>query len=168
MPLSFDPLLWLSLGLALYATVQIHLILRRLDAAPGQSAVQAKPPQLAVSNNPSSPLPFNRSAKFTVQHHAVAARYIAHADNAYSLKIWNCGHHVIKQLRLELPAGQTVLCAETIAAHFPMEQLNQFQSIDLPISVDDEAGRLPAIALSWLDDQGQPQHAQLAPGLSWV
>lgn len=82
----------------------------------------------------------------------LGANFIKLGNSKYRLKIFNKGKATARNVRIELPGGESVLIASEINEKFPLESLEQHQSVEL-IAAPHLGSKLKhAIRLHWTDD----------------
>ncbi|MBY5990994.1 hypothetical protein [Ferrimonas balearica] len=147
-----DVVLFLSLGLALYATWKV----RQLSQGPEHSPSVSE-------NGDQSFTPFSSPSTLHASHEVVGARYLD-GPSGRRLKIWNQSHDPIEQLTLTLPADQRWFDPGVLADTFPLETLAQFESVELAVREDHPDEARPPITLSWVGEGG-PQEVILRPSV---
>ncbi|SHH78439.1 hypothetical protein [Ferrimonas marina] len=155
-----DFLLFLALALSIYAALRHHL--------PNGWDFRSKLTASSSRDGNDTPV-LEREAhpEFDVRHAPVAAHFIKDANGQRRLKIWNCGNEPLLNLTLTLPTPTDQLPEPVLAQYFPLEQLDCFQSVDLPLyGSEGEAAGPRRIILNWLDEQGLAREHSLKPGLS--
>ena len=82
----------------------------------------------------------------------LGANFIKLGSSSYRLKIWNKGKTSARNVRLEVPDDNDILIDSEIAQKFPLEVLEQFQSVELIAAVNMGSKGKYAIKLIWSDD----------------
>lgn len=82
----------------------------------------------------------------------LGASFIKLGTSKYRLKVFNKGKATARNVRIELPEGEGVLIASEINEKFPLESLEQHQSVEL-IAAPHMGSKLKhTIRLLWADD----------------
>lgn len=82
----------------------------------------------------------------------VGASYVKLGSNKYRLKVFNKGKAPARNVRIEFPDGDTPVPKSEIADKFPMEVLEQHQSVDLIAAVSMGTPSKQTAIVRWLDD----------------
>lgn len=82
----------------------------------------------------------------------LGASFIKLGSSKYRLKIFNKGKATARNVRIELPEGEGVLIASDIKAKFPLESLEQHQSVELIAAPHMGSKAKHTIRLLWADD----------------
>lgn len=81
--------------------------------------------------------------------------FVKLGSNKYRLKIWNKGKGQAKNVKIEFPDGNDIVSQNDIDAKFPLETLDEYQSVELIASVHLGTKGKHAVKLIWSDDLKQ-------------
>jgi len=82
----------------------------------------------------------------------VGASLVKLGSSRYRLKVFNKGKAVARDVRIEFPNGNDIVPDAEIADKFPMEIMEQHQSVDLIAAVHLMTPRKHTVTLRWADD----------------
>jgi hypothetical protein len=82
----------------------------------------------------------------------LGASFIKLGNSNYRLKIWNKGKACARDVRINFPDGNEIVPASEIEAKFPVEALEQYQSVELIAAVSMDTKSKQAVRLAWSDD----------------
>lgn len=85
----------------------------------------------------------------------LAASFMKLGSSKYQLKIFNKGKATARNIRVELPEGEGVLIASEIKEKFPLESLEQHQSVELIAAPHLGSKLKPIVRLLWSDDASE-------------
>jgi glycosyltransferase involved in cell wall biosynthesis len=93
----------------------------------------------------------------------LGATFIKLGSTKYRLKIWNKGKAAARNVRLEFPEGNDCVIEDDIASKFPLEVLEQFQSVELIAAVGMDTKRKHTIKLRWADKYNETNEKLVYP-----
>lgn len=82
----------------------------------------------------------------------VGATLVKLGSSKYRVKIFNRGKAAARQVRIEFPNGNNIVPEEEITGKFPMEVLEQHQSVELIAAFHMSTAPKQSIMLRWSDD----------------
>jgi hypothetical protein len=82
----------------------------------------------------------------------VGARLIKLGSSKYRVKVFNRGKAAARNVRIEFPDGNYMISDQEIRDKFPMEELEQHDSVDLIAAIHMQTPRKQAVLLKWADD----------------
>jgi hypothetical protein len=85
----------------------------------------------------------------------LGATFIKLGSSKYRLKIWNKGKATAKNVRIYFPEGNDVLIQSEIDEKFPLESLEQYQSVELIAAASKGTKSKYMIRLIWSDDSDE-------------
>ena len=91
--------------------------------------------------------------------------FITLGNSKYRLKIWNKGKAIAKNIHIEFPEGNDVLIQSEMAAYFPLESLDRYQSVELIAAVAMQTKRKHMLRLIWSDESGEKNEKIVYPTL---
>lgn len=95
----------------------------------------------------------------------LGATFVKLGSSKYRLKIWNKGKATARNIRIEFPDGNDILPANEIRAKFPLESLDQYQSVELTAAPSIGSKLKHAIRLLWADDASDANEKTVYPTL---
>ena len=101
----------------------------------------------------------------SAQRAYLGANFVKLGNNNYRLKIFNKGKATARNVRIEFPDGNDVLIASDVERKFPMEALDQHQSVELIAAVHMGSKSKQHIKLLWDDDYGDDHSKSVYPTL---
>ncbi|WP_201527456.1 hypothetical protein [Psychrobacter frigidicola] len=90
----------------------------------------------------------------------LGATFITIGSKERRLKIWNKGSSIARNVRIEFPQGNQILLQKEIDENFPLEVLEQFQSIELIASSSINTSKKHIFKLIWEDD-ANPENSKI-------
>ena len=93
------------------------------------------------------------------------ASFIKLGNGKHRLKIWNQGKAAARNVRIEFPNGRHIFMEHEIGQKFPLEALEQYQSVELVAVVGLETPRKHEVKLIWSDDSSEREEKVLYPTL---
>jgi hypothetical protein len=81
----------------------------------------------------------------------LGASFIKLGSSNYRLKIWNKGKASARDVRIDFPEGNDVVPHSEIERKFPLESLEQYQSVELIAAVSMDTKSKHTIRLAWSD-----------------
>lgn len=91
----------------------------------------------------------------------VGASYAKFGSSKYRLKVFNKGKAVARNVRIEFPDGDTPVLKSEIEDKFPMEVLEQHQSVDLIAAVSMGTPSKQTAIVRWSDDHSDSNEKTL-------
>lgn len=85
----------------------------------------------------------------------LSASFIKLGSSNYRLKIFNRGKATARNVRIDLPEGEGVLIAKDISEKFPLESLEQHQSVELIAAPFSGSKRKHTVRLLWSDEASE-------------
>ena len=85
----------------------------------------------------------------------VSVGYNRIGSNNYRVKVWNKGKADARNVRIDFPEGNEVVSQSDIDSKFPLEVLEQHQSVDLIALVHMGTRRKQPVKLLWADDASE-------------
>lgn len=82
----------------------------------------------------------------------VGASLVKFASNNYRVKVFNKGKAPARNVTIEFPEGNEMVIDSELRDKFPMEILEQHQSVDLIAAIHMGTPRKQAALLKWADD----------------
>lgn len=82
----------------------------------------------------------------------LGASFIKLGSNKYRLKIWNKGKASARNVRIDFPDGNDIVPDSEIKRKFPLESLEQYQSVELIAAVHMGTKSKHTIRVAWSDD----------------
>ena len=82
----------------------------------------------------------------------LGAAFIKLGSSSYRLKIFNKGKSAARNLSIEFPEGNDCLIESDVKSKFPMEVLEQHQSVELIAAIHIGSKSKHLITLKWSDD----------------
>jgi len=90
----------------------------------------------------------------------IGARFIRYGyRGGYRLKVFNKGKSVAKNIKLEVLDDGGIVLLDNI---FPLEELEQDQSVELPVSVHLNSAKVMKLGFSWDDESGSNRQKELS------
>lgn len=83
----------------------------------------------------------------------VGASIVKLGSSKYRLKVFNRGKAPARSVQIEFPNGNDLVSESEIGQKFPMEVLEQHQSVDMIASVSLGTPAKHTVLLRWVDDQ---------------
>jgi hypothetical protein len=93
----------------------------------------------------------------------LGASFIKLGSSNYRLKIWNKGKASARDVRIDFPDGNDVVPDSEIEGKFPLESLEQYQSVELIAAVSMDTKSKHAIRLAWSDDCSEKNEKTVYP-----
>ena len=93
----------------------------------------------------------------------LGANFIKLGSSKYRLKIWNQGKATARNVRIEFPGGNDVFIQSDLDSKFPLESLEQYQSVELIAAISMESNRKQTIKLIWSDDSREYNEKTIYP-----
>jgi len=85
----------------------------------------------------------------------VGASFVKLGSSRYRIKVFNKGKAPARNVVIEFPDGNDVVPASEIRDKFPMEILEQHQSVDLIAAVHTGTPPKQTVSLRWADDHSE-------------
>lgn len=95
----------------------------------------------------------------------LGATFITIGSKERRLKIWNKGNGIARNVRIEFPQDNHILIQQEIDENFPLEVLEQFQSIELIASSNIHTNKKQVFKLLWEDDENLENTKTVYPTL---
>lgn len=95
----------------------------------------------------------------------LGASFLKLGNSKYRLKIWNKGKATARHVNITLPEDNDVLIESDIKAKFPLEVLEQYQSVELIAAPHMGSKQKQKIRLTWADDFSEENEKTLYPTL---
>lgn len=95
----------------------------------------------------------------------LGATFLNLGNNRHRLKIWNKGKAAARNVNITFPEGTDVLIESDINAKFPLEVLEQHQSVELIAAPHMGTKQKQTIRLTWDDDFSSENEKTLYPTL---
>ena len=95
----------------------------------------------------------------------LSANFVRIGNNKIRLKIYNKGKATARNIRVEFPDGNDVLMESEISEKFPLESLEQYQSVELIAATALGTKRKHTIRLIWDDESSTLNEKTVYPTL---
>ena len=82
----------------------------------------------------------------------IGANFVKLGSSTYRLKVFNKGKAAARNVRIEFPDGESPVLDSEVAEKFPMEVLEQYQSVELIAAVHIGMRVKHTAVLRWEDD----------------
>lgn len=96
----------------------------------------------------------------------ISADFIKVGQNERSLRVFNKGRSLARDVRIEFPEGTGVLIPDEVQDKFPIPILEQDQSVELIAAVTFGSSSRMTIKLIWNDESGADNEKTLTPTIS--
>lgn len=93
----------------------------------------------------------------------LGASFVKLGNNKHRLKIWNKGKAAARNVRIEFPEDDHIVMKSDVEEKFPLEELEQFQSVELIAVVAMGTKRKHVVVLRWDDNSGGDNEKTLYP-----
>ncbi|MDP2700412.1 hypothetical protein [Thalassospira sp.] len=93
----------------------------------------------------------------------LGAKFITLGNSKHRLKIWNMGKATARNVRIEFPEGNDTFINSDVERKFPLEVLEQFQSVELIAAVSYGSKSKHHIKLIWDDESGADNEKSTYP-----
>jgi len=93
----------------------------------------------------------------------LGATFVKLGSSKVRLKIWNKGQATARNVQIEFPEGEEIVSSSEIEEKFPLETLEQYQSVELIARTFMGAKRKHAIVLRWADDNSTENEKTVYP-----
>ena len=95
----------------------------------------------------------------------LGVNFIKIGTNSRRFKVFNKGKGVAKNVRINFPEGNEIIVQNDIDSKFPLEVMEQHQSVELIASVHMQSPSKMTVELMWNDDTGMNQSKRFYPTL---
>ena len=96
----------------------------------------------------------------------ISADFIKVSQNERSLRVFNKGRSLARDVRIEFPEGTGALIPDEVQDKFPIPILEQDQSVELIAAVTFGSSSRMTIKLIWNDESGADNEKTLTPTIS--
>ena len=84
----------------------------------------------------------------------LSASFLTLGKHSHRLKIWNKGRATAKNVRIGFPEGNDFVTEDDVQRKFPLEALEQYQSVEVIAYVDYASEGKHVVELTWDDGTG--------------
>jgi hypothetical protein len=85
----------------------------------------------------------------------LGASFLKLGKNNYRLKIWNKGKATARNIRIDFPDGNQFVVKSDVSRKFPLEALEQFQSVEVMAYMTLGTDGKHHVRLTWDDESGK-------------